>query len=398
VVSPNKTNKSPKKTAKGKGKAVGSDVGPDTDEEGRVAPSRRPLTARQGTFQKNSNYYKNLQADKARRERQAAFSAEHPLSDEDAEPKTTTKPKKEPASKKPAPKKAAPAATKSSASSTIQDGRIKKAANVKNQPQRPKRNRDVVDYGNESVSDASDEEQLENKTTATLRETVDRHARWCPFVRINKKLHRMYRKAKLRGLPDYEDNNETTEPEEVHDEDDDTEAESEEDESDAKSVDGEDTHASKKKPTAKKTVTKKPALKKGTAGEAATTKALTLKAASSKKAKFDLPEEREESSDGREANNDSETEATEPDESEDDDGAMAAAATAAAFDSDEQLSSLDDDKVEQLQEAHEHEQKDLNEQASDPSSNKDAVSQKRRADLEAGQGKMEPAKKQRRST
>lgn len=203
-------------------------------------------------------------------------------------------------------------------------------------------------------------------------------------VRIKKHLHTVNRRTKRREIPDSEEDNEAAEPEEDHgkdhdDEDEGEDDEQEEDQSHAGSGDDEDTQVSKNEQTTKKPELKKPALKKVPATKAARTKTPTFKATSSKNASFDLPKERDGTSDGKEANNGSWSERSEADESEDEDGAdLTAAATAAAFDGDEQLSSLDDDKVKQLQEAHEHEQRDLNEQASDPLSDTDHGSQKRK--------------------
>lgn len=50
------TTKSPTKGAKGKGKAAGSDVDPEDDEEGRVAPSRRLEEARQELYKKSPKF------------------------------------------------------------------------------------------------------------------------------------------------------------------------------------------------------------------------------------------------------------------------------------------------------------------------------------------------------
>jgi hypothetical protein len=75
---------------------------------------------------------------------------------------------------------------------------------------------------------------------------------------------------------------------------------------------------------------------------------------------------------------------------------MAATTAATVIDSGEELSSPDDGKVEQLQAAHENEQHYLNKQADDTMPGEDASDQKgKRADVEAGQGKKEPTKKQR---
>ncbi|KAM0705752.1 hypothetical protein Q7P35_007112 [Cladosporium inversicolor] len=359
VVSPSKTNKSSKK---GKEKAVESVVEPETDEEERVAPRRRrPLSVREKILKNYPNYFKKQYADKAKRDRQAALAAEESSAANDTETITTTKPAKIPASKKSAPTKRTPAATKSTKSSTIQDGKIKKAANVKKQPQKSKRKHRPADYGYETVPDDSDDGEKQRDTIAKLRETIDRHARWCH-------------------------DNATTEPEEDEAEENDEDAEVEEDQSNAESDEGEeDTQPPKTKQTK----------------QTATTKPPTSKAASSKKIRFEHPDllkEREETSDGAEANDGAESEVPEADESEDEGEADIAAATT-EINSDEELSSLDNDKFGQLKEAHEQEQNDLNRQATDLSSDKDAGSPKRKgADLESGKGEKEPAKKQRRST
>jgi hypothetical protein len=136
-VSASKTKESPKKTAKGKGKAVDSDVDdvdPETDEEGLIAPSRRRPSIRQRILANNRNCFKQQQAAKSKRDRLAALAAEGPSPDEDMEQNKSTKPKKEPASKKSIPKKEAPAATKSSKSSTVQNGSIVKSSKAKAQP------------------------------------------------------------------------------------------------------------------------------------------------------------------------------------------------------------------------------------------------------------------------
>jgi len=408
VVSPSKTNKSPKKSAKGKEKAVDSDVDLDDEDEGRVPPSRRSPSIRQTILEKDPKALLRRQVEKSKRERQAALSAENPPASEGTEPETSTKSAKKSAPKKAAPKKAAPAATKSSRSATIQNGTITKKAKAKKQPQKSKRKHGRSEYGYETVpSDSEDFGAAKSNTIAKLRDTINRHARWCPFVRIHKKMHNSYRRIRLPEiLSDSEDNNEATEPEEVHQEDDDENAEPEDDQSDAESDDGEeDVEPSKKsqsKPAAKKAAPKKGALKKAAAGETATTKASTSKAASSKKAgfeKLDLSKEQVETPVAVEANDGSQSEGSEADASEDENEDEAdVAATATAPVSDEELSTLDDDKVEELHEAHEHEQMALDKHATGPSSDKDTGSQKRKsADLESGQGEKESAKKQRRS-
>lgn len=53
------------------------------------------------------------------------------------------------------------------------------------------------DFDYSSASSESEKEQGTRETIAKLRETIDRHARWCPFVHLNKKVHNMYRKMNL---------------------------------------------------------------------------------------------------------------------------------------------------------------------------------------------------------
>lgn len=397
MVSPSKTDSSPKKNAKGKGKAVGSDVDLDDDEEGRVAPSRRPSSARQEIIAKDPKYFRKQQAAKAKADLQATLRADDATDATETEPETKTKPARKPASQPPAMNKSTttsklptaktprPAASRSTKAATIQKGNITKPTKGKKQPEESKRKHRKVDYDYDSVPDESDEEAGKSKTIAKLRETIDRHARWCPFVLLNKKLHKVHRRVNLLETSDSDEDNVIAEPEEDGDED----AVPEVDQSDAESDDIEDVQPSKKtqsKPNAKKVVPKQTALKKGKAA---------VEAASSKEVAFDLSNEQDETPGGMQSNGDSETEANQP---ESEDGTdMAAVPAVITLDSDGELSSLDESKVEQLQEAHEHEQQDLNKQADDSAPGRDASKQKgKRVDVEAGEGTEGPTKKQRR--
>ena len=191
MVPSSKTNTPSKKNAKGKEKVVDSDVSPESDEERRVAPRQRPNTIRQKILANNPNYFTKQLADKAKRDRQAAVSAESSSADDGTESKTTSKPARKSATKKPA-----AAATKSSKSSTIQNGNITKSTKVKKQPQKAKREHRTSEYGYEMVPDDSEDFGAgKSKTIAKLRETIDRHARWCPFVRIKKQQHRTHRRT-----------------------------------------------------------------------------------------------------------------------------------------------------------------------------------------------------------
>ena len=397
MVSSSKPDSSPKKNAKGKGKAVGSNVDIDDDEEGRVAPSRRPSSARQEIIAKDPKYFRKQQSAKAKADLQAAIRADDATDATETESKTNTKPARKPASRPPATNKSSttsklptaktprPAASRSTKAATIQKGNITKSTKAKKQPENSKRKHRKVDYDYDSVPDESDEEAGKSKTIAKLRETIDRHARWCPFVRLNKKLHKVHRRVKCLETSDSEGDDAIAEPEEDGDED----AVPELDQSDAESDEVEDVQPSKKtqsKPNAKKVAPKQAALKKGKA---------PVEAASSNKVTFDLSNEQDETPGGMQSNDDSDTEANKPENEDETD--MAAVPAVITLDSDEELSSLDESKVEQLQEAHEHEQQDLNKQADDSAPGRDASKQKgKRVDVEAGEGMEGSTKKQRR--
>lgn len=392
VISPSKTDKSPKKIAKDKGKAIDSDVDLDDDDEGRVSSRRHPSSARQEILAKDPNYFKKRQAAKAKADLQATLRADHTTDATDTETEPKTKPAKKTVDRPPTTgklpnaKKPGPAASRSTKpkAATIQNGTITKQAEAKKQQEKPKRKHRKADYGYESVPEESDEEAGNRNTIAKLRETIDRHARWCPFVQLNKKLHGVHRRVKRLEMLESEDDNATTEPEEGDDED----ADPEEEQSDAEADDGEEAQPPKKTqstPAGKKAAPKK--------RKAAAEKASATKVASSKELTFDLSKDQDETSNGMQANDDSETEANKPKDNTRAD--MAATAAATVLDSDE-LSSLDDGKVEQLQQAHEHEQQDLNKQADDSMPGEDASNQKaKRADVGGGQGEKEPTKKQR---
>ena len=202
MASASTTTKSPTKGAKGKGKAAGSDVDPEDDEEGRVAPSRRLEEARQELYKKSSKFRERVQAEEAERELEALFAE---VSDEsDAGTETATGPAREVASTAPAPdkpstankpptgtkpstankpsttNKGGQAASRTTKTATIQNGNITRVAKAKKQPEKPKRKHRKVGYAYESVpddSDDSDDGQKQRDTVAKLRETIDRHAR-----------------------------------------------------------------------------------------------------------------------------------------------------------------------------------------------------------------------------
>lgn len=402
MVSPSTTTKSPKKITKGKGKVVDYDDGPEDDEKGPIAPSRRLESAILELIKKDRNFFMRLQAEKAKRDREAMSRAAHATDGSSTEAGTITGPARQLTNTAPVTSTAPtasrpPTASKATKSSAIQGGTIVKSTKAKKQPQKSKRKHRKVDYAYESVPDESDEETGNRNTIAKLRETIDRHARWCPFVQIHKKLHKTHRRTKRLELSDSED--EDDEPEEVNDVDDDVESEG--DESDAESDDGEDAQPSKTKQpkqTAKKTVPKNAAPKKAATGRAASGKAPAPKATSGKGAKSqdsDLSKVQDETPGNVEASDHSEDDASEEDQSRREHGVDT---SAEAHVSDDELSSWSDDEVEQLLEAHEREQIFLDKQATDTSSGKDKNNQKRKlTDLGPGLGEEERTVKKRHS-
>lgn len=94
---------------------------------------------------------------------------------------------------------------------TIQQGRITKAGNGRKpaDPNRRPHRKVVFDY----YSAASESEGEQRRRTfdkpgrfklnlVKLKETVDRHGAWCPFVHLNKKLHHAHRRIRtLQGRP-----------------------------------------------------------------------------------------------------------------------------------------------------------------------------------------------------
>ena len=141
--------------------------------------------------------------------------------DDDELEQTAPEPTKPAATKKVAPKKRAtnvkkPAAMKAG-SPSIQDGattkavKAVKAAKAESAADSKTRAHRERKYGYVSApSDSEWEEKRKiapnvpgNRTTiAKLRETVNRHARWCPFVHMNKRLHHAHRRIRnLQNRP-----------------------------------------------------------------------------------------------------------------------------------------------------------------------------------------------------
>ena len=121
--------------------------------------------------------------------------------------------------KKSAPKKTTTtvkqSATTTPASPTLQNGVITKITKIiKGRKQGDRRPHRSVDYGYWSApSDSEYEEKRRIATTLSgrmlklvkLKETIDRHAAWCPFVHLNKKLHHAHRRIRaLQHRPNNE--------------------------------------------------------------------------------------------------------------------------------------------------------------------------------------------------
>ena len=121
--------------------------------------------------------------------------------------------------KKSAPKKTTTtvkqSATTTPASPTLQNGVITKITKIiKGRKQGDRRPHRSVDYGYWSApSDSEYEEKRRSATTLSgrmlklvkLKETIDRHAAWCPFVHLNKKLHHAHRRIRaLQHRPNNE--------------------------------------------------------------------------------------------------------------------------------------------------------------------------------------------------
>jgi hypothetical protein len=173
---------------------------------------------------KDRNYFKKNQARKNKNDEAAASNKADAEADDDSENPTDDdepgqnsrddSPKTVPI-KKSAPKKRVTTkrklATGRSASPTIQGAVITKAVQANPPADGGRRLHREVDFGYYSAP--SDSEHTEARkltlkkdrkalTMVKLKETIDRHARYCPFVQINKKLHHAHRRIrKLQGRP-----------------------------------------------------------------------------------------------------------------------------------------------------------------------------------------------------
>lgn len=413
-MSPTKTKLPSKTRAKGKGKEAVSKVDSDlydSDEIVLATPRDRSTSVRQMILQKNPKYFLKLRVDKAKMAAAKDTAAEEADSDE-IEPQGTAKPKKKPATNNPAAPKAP---VKTNKTPTIQEGSIVKPIKAK-QPQKPRRRHRPVDYHYESVPEQSDEEKGKSNTIAKLGETIDRHARWCPFVLLNKKLHSVHRRTKrLEDMVAYDDDDEDEQSDEgqersgveVEDdkdgedqdgEDQDGEDEDEDDGEDQDEDDEEDENTQPPETVQPRRSARKTAARKSAAGQATPTPGPAPKATSDRKVQFktsDPSKAQAETPDDMEFTNDLEVNGSEDEKSR---TAEAVDATAAEPGSDGELSSLSGEAIEQAQTAYEqhmdYQHQHLDNQATGPSSDKGAGDKERKRPApKAGPGQR-TAKKQ----
>ena len=172
---------------------------------------------------KHRNYFKKNQARKNKNDEAVASNISDteagPDSEEDAddgEPEQEARDdsSKTVVAKKPAPRKRATCGRRAAAPMpglpTIQDGFLKGKVIVRETSIPPRRPHRRKNWHYESAPSDSEWElkkqdksdPYKNETIAKLRETVNRHARWCPFVQINKRLQHAHRRIRfLEGLP-----------------------------------------------------------------------------------------------------------------------------------------------------------------------------------------------------
>ena len=175
-------------------------------------------------LEKDPHHFKKIQALHEKNERNAASiradaeagsDSEEDADDEEGAQNDDSEPSKPIATKATAPKKTGgkKSATTTPAPPTIQGSRaiLTKAVEVKSTAVGPRRPHRKVDYGYYSAP--SDSEHTEKRkltpmktrkpeNITKLRETINRHARYCPFVQINKKLHHAHRRIrKLQSRP-----------------------------------------------------------------------------------------------------------------------------------------------------------------------------------------------------
>jgi hypothetical protein len=172
-----------------------------------ASPSRRPMSARQLKLRDDPKAGLKIQRKKARIDKMTAAAAEAAAAKQDGLQMTTAEPQKATArnatkklvTRKPAPRKSAASKTpaKISRAPTAQKGKITEdAANVDQPQEKPyRRPHRKVNIPYHSASELS-EDDGKNDSCVKLRATVNRHARWCPYVKLNKKIHNMYRKIR----------------------------------------------------------------------------------------------------------------------------------------------------------------------------------------------------------
>jgi len=155
-------------------------------------------------------------ATSTRADAEAENDSESPADDDFEEPPQDARDKstKTVATNKPAPKKRATGSKKSATTTpappTIRGGKITKVAEGR-KGIRPHRS---VNFGYRSAPSDSEHEEIRRTATTLsgrtlklvkLKETIDRHAAWCPFVHLNKKLHHAHRRIRaLQNRPNDE--------------------------------------------------------------------------------------------------------------------------------------------------------------------------------------------------
>jgi hypothetical protein len=188
------------------------------DEEGHIETSKRSPSARMNMLGKDRNHFKKIHTLHEKNGKIAALNragaraddeSEGPANDDSEGPgqDSCDDSTKVVVNKKPAPKKKTTAGKKSATATpappTIQAGVIAKIAKGrKPDDRRPHRS---VDFGYRSAPSDSEHETIRRTATTLskrslklvkLKETIDRHAAWCPFVHLNKKLHHAHRRIR----------------------------------------------------------------------------------------------------------------------------------------------------------------------------------------------------------
>jgi hypothetical protein len=168
---------------------------------------------------KDPNHFKKIQARRDKHDKAAALNRADAEADDDLENPTGNDSEdsgqdardgstKTVTAKAPAPKKKTTAGKKSATKTptpTIQGGTIMKCgtsmATVDEKKPRRRHRKVLFNYWS-APSDSEYEEKRETTggpklTMVKLKETIDRHAAWCPFVHLNKKLHHAHRRIRV---------------------------------------------------------------------------------------------------------------------------------------------------------------------------------------------------------